>query len=307
MKFIRVSPTAAVIFLAVTIALSSPAGADEIFPSELVEFTPHQDNPLFAGTGADTWDRKIRERGWIVREDNQWHLWYTGYRGERADVKHLGYATSADGIHWKRHPENPIFDKSWVEDVHVVKHDGTYYMVAEGLHDQAHMLTSKDGVQWTSQGQLDVRLMDGSPLSAGPYGTPTLWIEGDTWYLFYERRDQGVWLAKSTDRKVWTNVRDEPVLEKGPADYDKSAVALNQVLKHGDHYYAVYHANGDPRWKAPWTTCLAVSDDLIHWKKFSKNPVIRSDNSSGQLVHDGKQWRLYTMHPDVRVFMPASP
>ena len=43
-----------------------------------------------------------------------------------------------------------------------------------------------------------------------------LWIEGDTWYLFYERGDRGVWLAKSTDRETWTNVQDAPVIARGP-------------------------------------------------------------------------------------------
>ncbi|MDH3718788.1 MAG: glycosylase, partial [Planctomycetota bacterium] len=292
------------VFFAFSLVAAADGRADELFPVELVQFKPHPQNPLFAGTGSDTWDRKIRERGWILREGDQWHLWYTGYRGQRGDTKHLGYATSQDGLAWKRHAANPIFDQLWVEDMHVLKHNGTYYMVAEGLNDVAHLLTSPDAIRWTPVGRLDVRYTDGRPLDAGPYGTPTLWIEGDSWYLFYERRDQGIWLAKSSDGKVWTNVQDAPVITRGPQDYDQSAVALNQVLKYGDRYYAVYHANGDPMWQGPWTTCLAVSEDLVHWKKYADNPIIRSDHSSGQLVHDGTAWRLYTMHPDVRVFMP---
>ena len=63
-------------------------------------------------------------------------------------------------------------------------------LCAEGLHDIAHMLTSKDRVTWEEQGSLDIRLTSGKPLSPGPYGTPTVWVEGPTWYLFYERRDE---------------------------------------------------------------------------------------------------------------------
>jgi hypothetical protein len=132
-----------------------------------------------------------------------------------------------------------------------------------------------------------------------------LWIEGEDWYLFYERGDRGVWLAKSRDRKVWTNVQDEPVLARGPHTYDQHAVALNQVIHYRGRYYAVYHANADPKWRGPWTTCIAASKDLVHWKKYEGNPIIRENFSSGQLVHDGRQYRLYTMHPDVRVFFPA--
>ncbi len=284
--------------------VSSCAIADDLFPAELLDFAPASYNPIFSGTGTTTWDHTIRERGYILRQGKLWHLWYTGYNGERAAPKWLGYATSRDGLNWKRHPQNPIYDSTWTEDVHVVRHRDKFYMVAEGRHDMAHMLTSADGIHWADQGRLDVRHRDGTPLTPGPYGTPTLWCEKSIWYLFYERGDRGVWLATSTDRKIWTNVKDIAVIARGPAAYDLHAVALNQVIRHRDRYYGVYHANADPNRKGPWTTCLAVSDDLVKWKKYPGNPIIQTNHSSGQLVHDGSVFRLYTMHPDVRVYLP---
>lgn len=287
---------------AIPIWAASPA--EEEFPKELVSFMPYEGNPVFSGTGRDTWDRKIRERGYILREGDTYHLWYTGYRDSN-DEKHLGYATSPDGLHWTRYPGNPVYDRGWVEDVQVVKQGDTYFMVAEGRNDIAHLLTSKDRVHWEEQGNLDIRYTDGKQLSPGPYGTPVLWIEGTTWYLFYERRDEGIWLARSTDRKVWTNVQDEPVIARGPEAFDRRAVAFNQVVKVGGRYYGTYHATSleEP---GNWTTCMAVSADLVHWKKYPKNPIVSGDRSSGILVHDGKQYRLYTMHPDVRVYFPKS-
>lgn len=285
------------------LAQTNAPSVDE-FPSELVDWVPFDGNPVFAGTGEDTWDRMIRERGYVLREGDKWHLWYTGYNPNRSDTKLLGYATSTDGNRWTRHAGNPVFDQSWVEDMCVARHDSTYYMFAEGRHDIAHMLTSNDGVHWTDHGRLDVRLASGDPISTGPYGTPTVWIEDSTWYLFYERGDRGIWLATSKDRKQWTNIQDDPVIACGPEVYDKHAVALNQVIRYQGRYYGVYHANAEPRWKGPWTTCLAVSDDLVHWKKCAKNPVIRSNDSSGVLVDDGNLLRLYTMHPEVKIWLP---
>jgi len=301
-------PVADIPFLVIVlfVAVSSNVLADDLFPDELVNFVPDQNNLVFAGSGTGTWDHKIRERGYILRHGGIWHLWYTGYSGEQDAMKMLGYATSPDGLTWKRHPDNPVFDKSWTEDVHVLRHGDTFYMVAEGRCDIPHMLTSPDGINWTDRGRLDVRHCNGSPLSPGPYGTPTLWIERDTWYLFYERDDRGVWLATSTDRKTWTNVQDGPVIARGPDEYDRHAIALNQVFRYRGRYYGVYHANADPNWQGPWTTCLAVSNDLVTWKKYPGNPIIRTNDSSGQLVHDGQQYRLYTMHPDVRAYFPRS-
>jgi hypothetical protein len=291
---------------AVAAAVASPpaAPAPPAFPPELVDWVPHGEGPLFAGTGRDTWDREIRERGFILREGSIWRLWYTGYDSTRGETKSLGYATSPDGLAWTRHPKNPVFDGVWTEDVFVLKHEGLFHMFAEGKGDVAHRLTSPDGVRWEERGSLDIRTKAGTPIPPGAYGTPSVWIEGGTFHLFYERDDKGIWLATSTDLKVWTNVRDEPVIALGPRAYDRHAVALNQVIRYRGRYYGVYHANADPEWKGPWTTCLAASDDLVRWEKYPGNPVIRSDDSSGILVDDGERLRLYTMHPAVKLWLP---
>ena len=277
----------------------------EDFPADLVSWSPLPGNPVFRGSGNDrAWDRKIRERGWVLFEDGAYHLWYTGYNEDRSPGKSLGYAVSVDGLSWIKHPSNPIVGSTWVEDVCVVKEGGTYYMFAEGRGDIAHLLTSTDRVRWEEEGPLDVRKKDGSPIAPGPFGTPTAWFEGGTWSLFYERADRGVWLATSKDRKVWTNVLDEPVLAMGPDLYDRYAVAVNQIIKRDGVYYAFYHANSHDPWQKDWTTNIARSKDLVRWEKYPGNPLIRGDSSSSVLVTVGGRTRLYTMHPEVRAFEP---
>jgi hypothetical protein len=288
----------------VTAARLSTPGCDAFalgFPRELVEFTPDVRNPLFTGAGPGHWDARIRERGWIMHDDDGWHLWYTGYDGTNEGVRQLGYATSTDGITWQRHLGNPLLPGVWVEDMMVVRHGDTYYMFAEGEQDRAHLLTSTDRVHWHQQGTLDIRRTDGRPLSPGPFGTPTAWFEDGLWYLCYERMDAGIWLATSRDMKVWTNVRDEPVLVPGPDEHDEYMIALNQVIKHDGRYFAIYHGTGGATATNVWNTNVAQSDDLLHWRKYPLNPVIR-DKSSGQVLHDGTGWRLYTTHESVDLF-----
>jgi len=277
----------------------------EEFPSEIVNFQPYNNNPLFKGT-ADTmtWDQQIRERGFILKEENTYYMWYTGYNKKTGkQIKYLGLATSPDGLKWTRYPENPIYKANWVEDVFVWKSDEIYYMFAESKDDIARLLTSKDKIHWEDRGALDIRLKNGNPISKGPYGTPTVWKEGDIWYLFYERNDADVWLATSKELKTWINVQDEPVLNSGPEAYDKFAVAFNQVIKYKGLYYAYYHASAFKDWRE-WTTNVAVSKDLIHWKKYGANPILKDNKSSGILVNDGKNFRMYTMHPEVNVYFP---
>jgi hypothetical protein len=186
----------------------------------------------------------------------------------------------------------------------IVKDGDLYIMFAEGKNDVAHSMISPDGITWTELGPLDVRKTDGQPIAPGPRGTPTVWFENGVWNLFYERGDQGVWLARSKDRCVWTNVQDEPVLAMGPDAYDRHAVAMNQIIKRNGVYYGFYHANASKPWK-DWTTCVARSRDLIHWTKYSGNPIITNNSSSGILVDGPSGARFYTMHPEVRLFHPS--
>ncbi len=310
----------ALVVLAVVLASgcrpAAPPAADRnapnegAFPRELVAFVPQGDRPVFEAAGPGHWDAMIRERGWILREDGVYKLWYTGYDGTPAGRRMLGLATSPDGVRWTRHPGNPLVPDHWVEDVMVVKDGGRYLMFAEGENDRAQLLTSLDGVRWERAGRLDVRLTTGEPMPDGPYGTPTALRDGGRWYLFYERSDKGVWLAASEDLKVWTNVRDEPVLAPGPGAYDRDLVALNQVVRYGGRYYAYYHgcATTGPDARK-WSTAVAASDDLARWEKYPGNPLrpVAENKSSGILVDTGAGFRLYTMHPAVYLHTPAPP
>lgn len=293
------------IFLLIAESGHSLACAEDI-PVQWIAFEPVPGNPVFAA--AETkWDTKIRERGWILKNESGWKLWYTGYDPtQQPPTMSLGLATSTDGITWKRSSEHPIVGDFWIEDIMVVKRGDEYFMFAEGAQDQAQLLKSTDGVRWDRVGTLDVRLANGQPIPAGPFGTPTAFFEEGMWNLFYERRDAGIWLARSRDMKTWTNVSDEPLIVPGPETFDSRMIALNQVIRIGDTYVAVLHGTGSPEKPRQWCTYLATSRDLVHWTKDPRGPLrpTSENKSSGQLVYDGQQWRLYTMHDRVDLHLP---
>ena len=271
-----------------------------------IAFEPAPGNPVFEAAQGK-WDAKIRERGWILKEESGWKLWYTGYDpDQQPTTMSLGLATSSDGIKWHRSSEHPIVDDFWIEDIMVVKRGDEYFMFAEGAQDQSQLLKSTDGVQWERMGTLDVRLSNGQPIPSGPFGTPTAFFENGVWNLFYERRDAGIWLARSTDMKIWTNVSDEPMVLPGPETFDSRMIAMNQVIRIGDTYVAVLHGTGSPEKPRQWCTYLATSQDLVHWTKDVRGPLrpTSENKSSGQLVHDGHHWRLYTMHDKVDLHLP---
>jgi hypothetical protein len=328
-------PTFALLMLASLVLPSAygdePTVVQPPFRPDEVTWVPRPGGPLFKGTslretfvpgvngqpgtvvsgfdphapGREAWDNRIRERGWIDRDGDLWRMWYTGYDGTKTGIRRLGLALSTDGFSWTRAEPHPLLPDMWIEDVCIVRHNGLFEMVAEGVGDRALRLLSRDGRRWESLGTLDVRRVDGRPIEDGPFGTPVLWYDGDVAHLFYERRDLGVWLARSTDGKVWTNASDAPVLLPGPGDYDRLALAMNQIVKFGDTYYAVLHGTGSEHPPRLWNTYFAKSRDLVRWEKPTRAVFEESANkSSGQLVHDGQGWRLYTFHNQVEVHWP---
>ena len=67
-------------FILGVLAINAPEVlAQNTFPSELVNFKAYAENPIFTGTNLDTWDKQIRERGFILKEGPNYHLWFTGY------------------------------------------------------------------------------------------------------------------------------------------------------------------------------------------------------------------------------------
>jgi len=75
-------------------------------------------------------------------------------------------------------------------------------------------------------------------------------------------------------------------------------------IKYGDTYWIF------PTYSAKYNEQFFFdgfsSKDLVHWQKYPGNPIIGENKSSGIMIHDGKRYRLYTMHDKVCVHFPLT-
>ncbi len=180
---------------------------------------------------------------------------------------------------WIRYPANPIVTSSWVEDVCVVKQGDTYYMIAEGERDIAHLLTSTDRVTWLERGPLDIRLKSGEPIPPGPRGTPAVFVRDGVWHLFYERGDRGVWLATTRDPVVgpWVNVQDEPVLAMGPDAYDSSPWRSTRCSSATACIMPTTTPTATTPGRRTGRPTSRGRRDLVHWEKYAGQPPDRNE------------------------------
>jgi len=125
-----------------------------------------------------SWNEDKVGRPSVLHDGATFHLWYdgTGPLG-----RHVGYATSVDGVSFTPHPDNPLFLNAGAIDVDLV--DGVYVMVRES-HVGTYWATSDDRVCWTDQGLLFG--LSGAAYDAYGQVTPFLEVESGAltavWY-----------------------------------------------------------------------------------------------------------------------------
>lgn len=205
----------------------------------------------------------------------------------------INMAKSLDGVNFTDYGEvvapepadrYTAFPGTWYEN-------GTIYMVYEhnlyGVGFSIALATSTDGGHtFTKQG--DILSANSSYwYESGGIGTPNLYKEGDTWYLYYHGFDGGqvhINVATGTDLHALIRSTNNPVIASSMA---KSAIDSGTVGKRGivyddGYYYMGYEVSSAPVLDngylsyahANWSTTLGRSSDLIHWEKYAQSNVI---------------------------------
>jgi len=111
---------------------------------------------------------------WVIWEDGLYKMWYTHYNRSLGHFV-IDYATSPDGVEWRRYERNPVLapsesgpDSSSVRDPCVIRTDNGYGMWYRGIGLMQRNWTicyasSTDGVTWTKH--------EGNPVLGGQEDT----------------------------------------------------------------------------------------------------------------------------------------
>ncbi|HSQ76859.1 MAG TPA: hypothetical protein VLT13_14960 [Bacteroidota bacterium] len=211
---------------------------------------------------AGKWDSYSVEAPYVIRENGQYKMWYTGTTDFL--TFRIGYATSPDGIAWTKHPANPVFGadpENWeligAGYCSVMPSNGRYKMwytsgSAIGANEYIGYAESPDGLQW----QRDT--LNNPVLGPGGVGQwdgfmtalPRVLKAGDLhymWYLGSTTLFSGLrgGLATSRDGVTnWVKHQGNPVLQPSPGQWDGADVEIGSVIFVGDSLYLYYDGNG---------------------------------------------------------------
>jgi predicted GH43/DUF377 family glycosyl hydrolase len=211
---------------------------------------------------AGEWDAYAVLAPYVLRENGQYKMWYTGCATSQLLYK-IGYATSLDGINWTKHP-NPVFEPgpgSWesgsVAYPCIMSYSNGYKMWYGGGSNSwsetaIGYATSPDGINWEryfwnpilfsgSTGQWDHLL----------FGPRVLEID-NRYYMFYSGEiiiwnSDKIGLATSSDGLTWTKYPSNPVLQPSSGQWDGGRTNSGYVLLDDDTlkmYYCGMPAGG---------------------------------------------------------------
>jgi hypothetical protein len=126
-------------------------------------------------------------------------MWYSG--GEQYEPDAIGYATSPDGLHWTKHPSNPVFrpDQShvWeqfkVAGAQVFRSGGWHYIFYIGFRDVDHaqigIARSRDGItSWERHPGNPVVRPGQDEFDQDACYKPFTLFDGKRWLLWYNGR-----------------------------------------------------------------------------------------------------------------------
>ncbi len=262
----------------------------------------------------------------MIYYNDQYWGYYITYKTETGKGG-VGLAVSDDGINWKDkgcvlQPDEDYdcngayFAGVWLDD------DGTFYLTYEckggeeteyGTLENVALATSEDGINWTKEGVILYKNPE-IPWQTANVGTPDLYKEGDTWYLFFhgfDFVDCQIGVAYGKDLHNLTVVPD-PIIPTEDNTLYSGTTGRRDVIYVDGYYYMVYEVSTDQAEeggynKAYWTHMFARSRDLITWETIEA-PILTQTNADGSAKpgfgYDGPCWMIIGKH--IYVYMRVS-
>ena len=250
------------------------------------------ENPIVP-FGAD-WSHEFIAPSTVLVDGDDITLYVEGGADDRECIGRYRSTTNhAFSPAWTPDPHNPIlepsahgFDRGSVFDPAVIRYRGRthlyYSATAGGAHAFAESASGSPGdsrpddecigLAIENRGMFD---RQAAPVLVGR--CPNLIEVQGVLTLFYVDVEAGgyrIYAARSEDGIQFEPLIREPVLSVGsPGEWDSFTVTTPKVFVDGDRF-AMLYAGDNSRLDDPTGIGLAVSDDLIRWRKHPGNPIL---------------------------------
>lgn len=206
------------------------------------------------------WEDDIN-RPYVLKRGDGYHLWYTGQSKGRSWI---GYATSADGVTWKRMSDKPVLsaDQPWEKNIAVMcpsvlwdetaKQFRMWYSGGEQNEPNAiGYATSPDGLTWTKRATNPVFAPDPQSAWEKHKVTACQMEKRDGWYVmfyigFRDEAHAQIGIARSRDGlSRWQRHPANPIVRPGMNKWDHDACYKPYAIFDGAKWLLWYNGRHD--------------------------------------------------------------
>jgi predicted GH43/DUF377 family glycosyl hydrolase len=205
-----------------------------------------------------------KETGWeddinrpvVIKRDDGYHMWYTGQSEGHSQI---GYATSADGVVWKRMSEKPVLspDQPWekvalmcpdvIWDANAKIFRMWYSGGEQSEPDAIGYATSSDGLTWAKRADNPIFKSNPGAIWEQDKVTACQVIQEDGWYLmfyigFRDEDHAQIGLARSKDGiSNWERNPANPIIHPDPGAWDHDACYKPYAIFDGQKWLLWYN------------------------------------------------------------------
>lgn len=267
------------------------------------------DGPILTPRKDVLWEKDTVFNTAAIYDNGKFHLLYRAVAHNPGDMNRscIGYASSADGIHFDR-LDKPVLNSNevpeeaqGVEDPRVTKIGDTYYMLYTAYdlkRTQIAMATSSDLIHWKRQGIIISNELFGNNKDSGLFPEK---VQGR--YCMMHRPDPDIYLAFSDDLYNWT---DHVCIMKPKFEWEATKIGGGaQPIKTEKGWLMVYHSVDKDMWYRLGIALLDLDDPRkvikrqpewilqpeAHWEL--KGDVANVVFTCGAILMDRELWVYY--------------
>ena len=226
----------------------------------------------------------------VVRFQGAYWNFYSEFDSE---TWHTAAATSSDGIAWIKlgrvlSPQASEGSYIAANGSAMVVGDEIFYWYEIGYPLRIALARSRDGKNWTRQGDAVVPLGPRGSFDERAVADPYVIRAGANFYMFYLGQDrarrQSLGIARSADGVIWEKLRTNPILEPGaPGAFDENGLGEPAVWTSGGQWWMLYTGRDK---KEQRRMGLARSADGVRWQRVPDFVVSGSDSWDSQVICD---------------------
>jgi predicted GH43/DUF377 family glycosyl hydrolase len=228
----------------------------------------------------------------VVRFQGAYWNFYSEFDGQ-THAWHTAAATSSDGIAWMK--LGRVLSPQ-ASDGSYIAANGSALAVGDeilcwyeiGYPLRIALARSRDGKNWTPQGDPVVPLGPRGSFDERAVADPYVIRAGENFYMFYLGQDrarrQSLGIARSSDGITWEKLRTNPILEPGgPGTFAENGLGEPAVWTSGGQWWMLYTGRDK---KEQRRLGLARSTDGVRWER-AENFVVSGSNAwDSQVVCD---------------------